>query len=94
MEDATPKHSMQQEDSTGSFGEKIRDRRRELGLTQHELVERVTKHGIEISQPFLSQVENGKFSDIGSKRLSAIASSLNLSMEDLVNSRTGNPPLP
>ena len=44
---------------------RIRERRRELGLTQAEVVERVERHGSRLSNQALSAIENGRRLAVG-----------------------------
>jgi transcriptional regulator with XRE-family HTH domain len=53
---------------------RIRERRRELGLTQAEVVERVSRHGSRLSSQALSAIENGRRLAVG--RLPDLAEAL------------------
>jgi DNA-binding XRE family transcriptional regulator len=53
---------------------RIRERRRELGLTQAEVVERVSRHGSRLSSQALSAIENGRRLPVG--RLPDLAEAL------------------
>ena len=53
---------------------RIRERRRELGLTQAEVVNRVSRHGSRLSNQALSAIENGRRLAVG--RLPDLADAL------------------
>lgn len=53
---------------------RIRERRRALGLTQAEVVERVSRHGSRLSNQALSAIENGRRLAVG--RLPDLAEAL------------------
>ena len=53
---------------------RIRERRRELGLTQAEVVNRVSQHGSRLSSQALSAIENGRRLAVG--RLPDLADAL------------------
>jgi transcriptional regulator with XRE-family HTH domain len=53
---------------------RVRERRRELGLTQAEVVERVSRHGSRLSSQALSAIENGRRLAVG--RLPDLAEAL------------------
>jgi transcriptional regulator with XRE-family HTH domain len=53
---------------------RIRERRRELGLTQAEVVERVSRYGSRLSNQALSAIENGRRLAVG--RLPELAEAL------------------
>jgi transcriptional regulator with XRE-family HTH domain len=53
---------------------RIRERRRELGLTQAEVVDRVSQHGSRLSNQALSAIENGRRLAVG--RLPDLADAL------------------
>ena len=53
---------------------RIRERRKELGLTQADVVERVSRHGSRLSNQALSAIENGRRLAVG--RLPDLAEAL------------------
>src|ERR1700730_10004233 len=53
---------------------RIKERRRELGLTQAEVVDRVSQHGSRLSNQALSAIENGRRLAVG--RLPDLADAL------------------
>jgi len=56
------------------FGEIIKNRRKELKLSQNELAERIGKQ-----RPYISRIENGE--DIRISNLALVANALDLSIE-------------
>ena len=56
------------------FGEIIRNRRKELKLSQNDLAERIGKQ-----RPYISRIENGE--DIRISNLALVANALDLSIE-------------
>ena len=62
-----------------TIGDRIRDRRLELGWTQDALAQKAG-----ISKSFLSDLENGKRS-VGAENLQGIALALNLSLDFLMS---------
>ena len=56
------------------FGEIIKNRRKELKLSQHELAEKIGK-----KRPYISRIENGE--DIRISNLALVANALDLSIE-------------
>ena len=56
------------------FGEMIKNRRKELKLSQNELAERIEKQ-----RPYISSIENGE--DIPISNLALVAHALDLSIE-------------
>jgi transcriptional regulator with XRE-family HTH domain len=73
-------------DSNGkTFGQRVRERRLELEMTQDDLVLAITFWGVEFSQPFLSQIENDRFDGgkIGVDKAYALCSCLNITFEKL-----------
>lgn len=82
---------------------RIKERRRELGLTQAEVVERVSRHGSRLSNQALSAIENGRRLAVG--RLPGLAAALDCTVTYLLgltadpaswqpdeNAPTGNAP--
>ena len=61
---------------------RIRERRRELGLTQAEVVERVDRHGSRLSNQALSAIENGRRLAVG--RLPDLAEALDCTVTYLL----------
>jgi transcriptional regulator with XRE-family HTH domain len=61
---------------------RIRERRRELGLTQAEVVERVARHGSRLSNQALSAIENGRRLAVG--RLPDLAEALDCTVTYLI----------
>jgi hypothetical protein len=61
---------------------RIRERRRQLGLTQAEVVERVNDHGSRLSNQALSAIENGRRLAVG--RLPDLASALECTVSYLL----------
>jgi DNA-binding XRE family transcriptional regulator len=61
---------------------RIRERRRELGLTQAEVVERVCEHGSRLSSQALSAIENGRRLAVG--RLPDLAEALDCTVTYLI----------
>ena len=61
-----------------TFGQKIRNRREELGYTQKELAERV-----HTTQPYVSRLERGHFNP-SMQMIINIATSLNISVDYLL----------
>jgi transcriptional regulator with XRE-family HTH domain len=71
-----------------SLGTTIRMRRRELGLSQDELAERIRIFGVSVRQTEISRIELDKVTLPGQDRLEAIAQALDLSLGELL-SRSG-----
>jgi len=65
---------------------RIRERRRELGLTQAEVVERVERQGSRLSNQALSAIENGRRLAVG--RLPDLAGALDCSVTYLLGLAT------
>jgi transcriptional regulator with XRE-family HTH domain len=65
---------------------RIRERRRELGLTQAEVVERVERHGSRLSNQALSAIENGRRLAVG--RLPDLAAALDCTVTYLIGLTT------
>lgn len=63
-------------------GTRIRAYRKQLGLTQEELAERV-----DISPPYLGQIENGR-RGVNLSNLIALANALNVTLDDLTTDLT------
>jgi transcriptional regulator with XRE-family HTH domain len=61
---------------------RIRERRRQLGLTQAEVVRRAGGHGSRLSNQALSAIENGRRLDVG--RLPDLASALDCTVTYLL----------
>ena len=61
---------------------RIRERRRQLGLTQAELVDRVNGHGSRLSNQALSAIENGRRLAVG--RLPDLAAALQCTVSYLL----------
>ncbi|MGH3197983.1 MAG: helix-turn-helix domain-containing protein [Streptosporangiaceae bacterium] len=61
---------------------RIRERRRELGLTQAEVVDRVGRHGPRLSNQALSAIENGRRLAVG--HLPDLADALDCSVTYLI----------
>ena len=61
---------------------RIKERRRELGLTQAEVVERVSQHGSRLSNQALSAIENGRRLAVG--RLPDLADALDCTVTYLI----------
>ena len=61
---------------------RIKERRRELGLTQAEVVERVSRHGSRLSNQALSAIENGRRLAVG--RLPDLADALDCTVTYLI----------
>jgi transcriptional regulator with XRE-family HTH domain len=61
---------------------RIRERRRQLGLTQAEVVERVSGHGSHLSSQALSAIENGRRLAVG--RLPGLATALECTVSYLL----------
>lgn len=61
---------------------RIRERRRELGLTQAEVVERVARYGSRLSNQALSAIENGRRLAVG--RLPDLAEALDCTITYLI----------
>ncbi len=61
---------------------RIKERRRELGLTQAEVVERVSWHGSQLSNQALSAIENGRRLAVG--RLPDLADALDCTVTYLI----------
>lgn len=61
---------------------RIRERRRELGLTQADVVERVARHGSRLSNQALSAIENGRRLAVG--RLPDLAEALDCTVTYLI----------
>jgi DNA-binding XRE family transcriptional regulator len=61
---------------------RIRERRRQLGLTQAELVDRVNEHGSRLSSQALSAIENGRRLAVG--RLPDLAAALECTVSFLL----------
>jgi transcriptional regulator with XRE-family HTH domain len=61
---------------------RIRERRRELGLTQAEVVKRVSRHGSRLSNQALSAIENGRRLAVG--RLPDLALALDCTVTYLI----------
>ena len=62
---------------------RIRERRRELGLTQAEVVNRVSQHGSRLSNQALSAIENGRRLAVG--RLPDLADALRCTVTYLLS---------
>jgi transcriptional regulator with XRE-family HTH domain len=84
---ATIRAVMSMADAT-SLGTTIRMRRRELGLSQEELAERIRIHGVSIRQTEISRIELDKVTLPGRDRLEAIALALDMPLGELL-SRSG-----
>lgn len=65
---------------------RIRERRRELGLTQAEVVDRVERHGSRLSNQALSAIENGRRLAVG--RLPDLAAALDCTVTYLIGLTT------
>jgi len=65
---------------------RIRERRRELGLTQAEVVARVERHGSRLSNQALSAIENGRRLAVG--RLPDLAAALECTVTYLIGLTT------
>ena len=65
---------------------RIRERRRELGLTQAEVVERVARYGSRLSNQALSAIENGRRLAVG--RLPDLAEALDCTVTYLIGLAT------
>ena len=63
-------------------GERIKERREKLGLSQAELAE-----AARLSQGYLSQIENGEAESLGSKILFALANALEIDAEVIVGNK-------
>ena len=61
---------------------RIKERRRELGLTQAEVVDRVSRHGSQLSSQALSAIENGRRLAVG--RLPGLAAALDCTVTYLI----------
>lgn len=61
---------------------RIKDRRRELGLTQAEVVDRVARYGSRLSNQALSAIENGRRLAVG--RLPDLAEALDCTVTYLI----------
>ncbi|HEX2818691.1 MAG TPA: helix-turn-helix transcriptional regulator, partial [Streptosporangiaceae bacterium] len=61
---------------------RIKERRRELGLTQAEVVERVARYGSRLSNQALSAIENGRRLAVG--RLPDLAEALDCTVTYLI----------
>jgi DNA-binding XRE family transcriptional regulator len=62
MEEQTLKPYMPLMDLNGkTFGQRVRERRLELGWTQDDLALGISFRGVEFSQSFLSQIENDRY---------------------------------
>ena len=61
---------------------RIKERRRELGLTQAEVVDRVSRHGPRLSNQALSAIENGRRLAVG--RLPDLADALDCTVTYLI----------
>jgi transcriptional regulator with XRE-family HTH domain len=61
---------------------RIRERRKDLGLTQAEVVERVSRHGSRLSNQALSAIENGRRLAVG--RLPDLAFALDCTVTYLI----------
>ena len=61
---------------------RIRERRRELGLTQAEVVDRVSRHGARLTNQTLSAIENGRRLAVG--RLPDLADALSCTVTYLL----------
>jgi transcriptional regulator with XRE-family HTH domain len=68
-----------------SLGRTIRNRRRELGLSQEAFAERVCSLGVYIRQTEISRIELDKVLLPNQERLVAIAHALNMSLGDLLS---------
>lgn len=76
-----------------SLGQKVKELRGDLGLTQKALAERAG-----VSQGYLSQIENDEIESVGSKMLRGIANALGVSYlvllsEEPVDIRVGINPI-
>lgn len=61
---------------TQSFGWRVMTKRKSLGLTQAQVVERLKQHGIEMSIPALSQLELGETQRVSVAFVKALSSAL------------------
>ena len=61
---------------------RLRERRRELKLTQLDVVNRLHEHGVELSNRALSSMENGRGLDLG--LLPELAAALNCTVSYLL----------
>lgn len=68
------------------LGEKIRSLRRQQKITQERLAE---MSGMTVN--YLSKIERGSVSNISAEKLSKIAATLNVSMDELFNDNADNP---
>ena len=68
-----------------TFGQRVRERRTELNITQEDLTLFMSHEGVEFSQSFLSQIENDRFDPnrIGVEKAMALCSALNMSFGNL-----------
>lgn len=68
------------------LGKKIRSLRRQQKITQERLAE---MSGMTVN--YLSKIERGSVSNISAEKLSKIAATLNVSMDELFNDNADNP---
>jgi transcriptional regulator with XRE-family HTH domain len=79
---------MDRREDLAAFGRNVRQRRRELGLTQEALAGELG-----FSAPYLSEIESGR-RDVGLTRLVALARALGSSLDELVLGDAGVPEAP
>jgi transcriptional regulator with XRE-family HTH domain len=84
----SPAYGQSSRQSRHGIGEVIRARRRELGLTQEDLAQRVCNLGDELRQSDVSRMEHGKVTLPRYQRMACLAAALELSLGDLL-SRAG-----
>ena len=76
-----------------SFGKRVRRLRKERGMTQKQLCGLINSMDVEMSQPFLSQLENDKYiavGNIGARRALALCMALNVTTDYLYYEKEDN----
>jgi transcriptional regulator with XRE-family HTH domain len=77
--DETNLHYSQKEDSYMSIGDRIRSRRQELGLSQHDLADQTG-----VSRPTIAQLETGVRLTMNTDTAKALARGLGVSVDYLI----------
>lgn len=67
------------------FGEKVRNRRQALGITQGSLVNALLACGIKVSQGYLSLIEGGERQEPNIKIIIALAILLDISLDETLS---------
>ena len=65
-----------------AFGDKLKQRRLQAGLTQVEVVERLVKHGVQTGQGYIADLERGRYLPKEEMRR-ALAAALGMTSEEM-----------